>query len=69
MNAYIQRLFDAYGPRRYCWGADITNGSAKASHRERLTHFTEELKFFSDHDKDWIGARNPGTAGMELAFA
>lgn len=57
MTTYIQRLFDAYGPRRCYWGTDITNGFAKASYRQRLVHFTEELKFLSEEDKDWIMGR------------
>lgn len=57
MTNYIQRLFDAYGPQRCYWGTDITNGFAKASYRERLVHFTEELKFLSEDDKDWIMGR------------
>jgi predicted TIM-barrel fold metal-dependent hydrolase len=57
MNGYIQRLFDAYGPRRCYWGTDVTNGFAQASYRQRLAHFTEELKFLSEEDKDWIMGR------------
>ncbi len=57
MTTYIQRLFDAYGPQRCYWGTDVTNGFAKASYRERLVHFTEELKFLSEEDKDWIMGR------------
>jgi predicted TIM-barrel fold metal-dependent hydrolase len=57
MNTYIERLFDAYGPKRCYWGTDVTNGFAQASYRERLVHFTEELKFLSDEDKDWIMGR------------
>lgn len=58
MTGYIQRLFDAYGPQRCYWGTDVTNGFAKASYRQRLAHFTEELKFFSEDDKDWIMGRS-----------
>ncbi len=54
---YIRRLFDAYGPRRCHWGTDITNSLAKATYRQRITHFTEELSFLSEEDKDWIMGR------------
>ena len=54
---HIKRLFDAYGPRRCYWGTDITNGFAKATYRQRITHFTEELDFLSEDDKDWVMGR------------
>jgi predicted TIM-barrel fold metal-dependent hydrolase len=54
---HIHRLFDAYGPQRCCWGTDITNGFAKATYKQRITHFTEELPFLSEQDKDWIMGR------------
>ena len=42
---HIQRVFDAYGPQRCYWGTDMTNSYAKASYRQRITQFTEELSF------------------------
>jgi predicted TIM-barrel fold metal-dependent hydrolase len=54
---HIRRLFDAYGPQRCYWGTDITNGFAKATYKRRITHFTEELTFLSEQDKDWIMGR------------
>jgi len=57
VNSYIHRLFDAYGPQRCYWGTDITNSLAKATYRQRITHFTEELGFLSEEDKDWIMGR------------
>jgi predicted TIM-barrel fold metal-dependent hydrolase len=57
MTPHIRRLFDAYGPRRCYWGTDITNSFAKATYRQRVTHFTEELSFLSEDDKDWIMGR------------
>jgi predicted TIM-barrel fold metal-dependent hydrolase len=57
MTAHIRRLFDAYGPRRSYWGTDITNSLAKATYRQRVTHFTEELAFLSEEDKDWVMGR------------
>ena len=35
----------------------LTNSFAKATYRQRITHFTEELSFLSDSDKDWIMGR------------
>ena len=57
MTPHIRRLFDAYGPRRCYWGTDVTNSYAKASYRQRVTHFTEELSFLSEADKDWVMGR------------
>ena len=57
MTPHIKRLYDAYGPRRCHWGTDITNSLAKATYRERVTHFTEELPFLTEEDKDWIMGR------------
>lgn len=54
LTSHIRRLFDAYGPRRCYWGTDITNSFAKATYRQRITHFTEELDFLTEDDKDWI---------------
>src|SRR5262249_8898608 len=54
---YVKRVFDAYGPQRSYWGTDITNSYAKASYRQRITHFTEELSFLSESDKDWVMGR------------
>ena len=57
MTVYLQRLFEAYGPERCYWGTDITNSFAKATYRQRVTHFTEELSFLSESDKDWVMGR------------
>jgi len=32
----------------------MTNGYDKATYRQRITHFTEELAFLSEQDKDWV---------------
>jgi predicted TIM-barrel fold metal-dependent hydrolase len=57
MTPYLRLLFQAFGPRRCYWGSDITNSWAKGSYRQRVTHFTEELDFLSEDDKDWIMGR------------
>jgi predicted TIM-barrel fold metal-dependent hydrolase len=54
MDEHIKRCFDAFGPRRCYWGTDMTNTLAKATYNQRITHFTEELKFLSEEDKDWV---------------
>jgi predicted TIM-barrel fold metal-dependent hydrolase len=54
---HLKRVFDAYGPQRSYWGTDMTNSYAKASYRQRITQFTEELSFLSESDKDWVMGR------------
>jgi hypothetical protein len=56
-TTHLHRLFDAYGPQRCYWGTDVTNSYDRCSYRQRLTHFTEELRFLSEADKDWIMGR------------
>jgi predicted TIM-barrel fold metal-dependent hydrolase len=54
MNDALKGCFDAYGPRRCYWGTDLTNTLAKATYRQRIEHFTKELSFLSEDDKDWV---------------
>jgi predicted TIM-barrel fold metal-dependent hydrolase len=57
MTEHLKRCFDAFGPRRCYWGTDITNAFTKSTYRQRITHFTEELDFLSEEDKDWVMGR------------
>ena len=57
LNEHLRRVFDAFGPRRCYWGTDLTAGYARASWRQRITHFTDELTFLSESDKDWVLGR------------
>jgi hypothetical protein len=57
VTVHLRRVFDAFGPQRSYWGADMTNSFAKATYRQRITHFTEELSFLSESDKDWVMGR------------
>ena len=54
---HLKVLFEAYGPQRCYWGTDLTNGFSKATYRQRVTHFTEEMSFLTEGDKDWIMGR------------
>ena len=54
---HLKKVFDAYGPQRCCWGSDLTNTFGKGPYRQRITHFTEELPFLSESDKDWVMGR------------
>jgi hypothetical protein len=57
VTVQLHRVFDAYGSQRCYWGTDVTNSFAKATYRQRVTHFTEELNFLSESDKDWVMGR------------
>jgi predicted TIM-barrel fold metal-dependent hydrolase len=54
---HIQKLFEVYGPQRCYWGTDMTNGFDRATYKQRITHFTEELPFLTESDKDWVMGR------------
>ena len=59
LNDHLKRVFDAYGPKRCYWGTDLTNTSfTRVPYRQRVTHFTEELSFLSESDKDWVMGRS-----------
>ena len=57
VTVHLKRVFDAYGPQRSYWGTDLTNSFAKASYRQRITQFTQELSFLSESNKDWVMGR------------
>ena len=53
-------LSERFGPRRCFWGTDLTAGIdrfPKFTYQQRITHFTEELPFLSEQDKDWVMGR------------
>ena len=52
IHTYIQRIFDAFGPRRCFWGTDITR--MPCSYRECVTMFTEELPWLRGRDKELV---------------
>jgi predicted TIM-barrel fold metal-dependent hydrolase len=58
LTPHLRRAFDAFGPRRCHWGTDLTAGFARATWRQRITHFTEELAFLSDSDREWVMGRS-----------
>jgi predicted TIM-barrel fold metal-dependent hydrolase len=57
MEGHIRRIIEAFGVRRCFWGTDLSHALAKATYRQCVTHFTEELKFLTDQDKEWIMGR------------
>lgn len=58
MEHHTRRIVDAFGARRCFWGTDLSHALDKATYRQCVTHFTEELKFLTDKDKEWIMGRS-----------
>ena len=57
MNVQLQRVFEAFGPQRCYWETDITQTLKEGGYKHRIAHFTEELPFLSEEDKDWVMGR------------
>jgi predicted TIM-barrel fold metal-dependent hydrolase len=51
----LQRIFDAFGPKRFFWGTDITR--MPCSYRQCVTFFTEELPWLKGADLEWVMGR------------
>ena len=49
MHAYLERIFDAFGPERMFWDTDITK--MPCSWRQCATMFTEELPWLGAEDR------------------
>ncbi len=55
LEPMIRRVYDAYGPRRFFWGSDMTR--LGCSYRQCVTHFTEELPWLDQAAKDLVMGR------------
>jgi L-fuconolactonase len=55
LHPQIRRVVDAFGPRRIFWGTDLSQ--LPCAYRQAVTLFTEELRFLSAHDKEWMMGR------------
>jgi predicted TIM-barrel fold metal-dependent hydrolase len=62
LHPILERIFDAFGPRRFFWGSDITR--MPCTYRQVVTLFAEELPWLKGRDKelvmgeavcDWLG--------------
>ena len=67
LHPYLKQVFDAFGPRRFFWGTDMTG--IPCTYRQAVTLFTEELPWLSGADRDlvmgralcdWLGWPLPG---------
>ena len=55
LQPLVQRVVEAFGPERCFWGTDFSH--LPCSYKEAVTLFTEEMKFFSAADLEWIMGR------------
>ena len=58
-GAKVRRLIEAFGPRRAFWGTDLSAMLSRTTctYRQAVTMFTEEMKFLSADDLEWIMGR------------
>jgi L-fuconolactonase len=52
LHPQIRRVVETFGPQRVFWGTDLSQ--SLCAYRQNVTLFTEELKFLSADDKEWI---------------
>lgn len=55
LHPWIQRVYDAFGPKRMFWGTDLSR--LPCTYRQGITMFTEEIPWLSAEDKTWIMGR------------
>ncbi len=51
----LHRIFDAFGPKRFFWGTDLTR--MQCSYRQCVTFFTEELPWLGGRDLEDVMGR------------
>jgi predicted TIM-barrel fold metal-dependent hydrolase len=52
LQPFIKRIFDAYGPGRLLWGADLSR--LTSTYSECLDHVRNTLDFLGSGDKEWM---------------
>jgi len=63
----LHRIFDAFGPKRFFWGTDITR--MPCSYRQCVTLFTEELPWLKGRDlEDVMGRSLAAWIGWDYKF-
>lgn len=50
----IRRIIEGFGPKRCFWGSDFSRLPESCTYRQAVTMFTEELRFLSDEDLEWV---------------
>jgi predicted TIM-barrel fold metal-dependent hydrolase len=59
IHPHLQRLIEAFGPRRCFWGTDLSAmlSRTKCTYRQAVTMFTEEMNFLSGEDLEYVMGR------------
>lgn len=55
LHPYVKRAYDAFGPKRLFWGSDLTR--LPCSYSLCKTMFTQEMKWLSGTDLEWVMGR------------
>jgi L-fuconolactonase len=55
IHPHVERVVNAFGPQRCFWGTDLSH--LPCPYKEVVTLFTEEMKFLSSADLEWIMGR------------
>jgi L-fuconolactonase len=55
LHPLVRRVVDAFGPQRCFWGTDLSH--LPCPYKQVVTLFTEEMKFFSSTELEWIMGR------------
>ncbi len=50
----IRRIIEGFGPNRSFWGSDFSRLPESCTYRQAVTMFTEELRFLSGEDLEWV---------------
>ena len=55
----LKHVIDTFGPRRCFWGTDLSAllRRNQCTYRQAVTMFTEEMKFLSSEDLEWVMGR------------
>ena len=56
-QAQVQRLYDAFGPKRLMWGTDWPLVEKHCGYGKALALVRDEMKFLSEEDKSWMLSR------------
>jgi predicted TIM-barrel fold metal-dependent hydrolase len=51
---FIQRLYDAFGPRRLMWGSDSPYQLITETYEDSISLVRDRLSFLSGDDKEWL---------------
>ena len=50
----LERVYEAFGPRRLTWGSDCPFQVQSATYANSISLLRDRLDFFSTEDKEWI---------------